>query len=92
MAKRQQPKFKRVLLWALLAFPALLAFFANVSATDAASNFASWFVLFGLPVPRFVSHALDKQITLAVLALYAGFGGMLALKANPKGTPKSSRE
>ena len=68
--------------------PGVLAFMANISAKEAASNLASWFELAGLPVPDFLKSAvIDDQVSQAAATFYAvlvALAGSMILKAKPE--------
>jgi hypothetical protein len=65
-------KRNKALIWAAVGTPGVLAFMANTSAKEAASNLASWIELFGLPVPDFLTRpGIDEQVTQTALTLYA---------------------
>lgn len=88
MTKRKGSKHKQAIIWTAIATPGVLAFMANVSAKEAASNLASWLEVAGLPVPEFLkSVGIDDEVTEAALAFYAllvGAGSLLVLgKAKP---------
>ena len=72
MTQRKPSPRKKAIIWAAVAIPGVLAFMANTSAKEAASNLASWIELLGLPVPDFLTTAaVDEQVTQAALTFYA---------------------
>ena len=84
MPQRNLSTRKKALICAAVGTPGILAFMANTSAKEAASNLASWIELFGLPVPDFLNAAgIDEQVTRAALTFYgllATVGSLMVLK------------
>jgi len=82
MTKRPASKRTKALIWVAASAPGALAFMANISSKEAVSNLASWFDLFGLPIPNFLlTDGIDERVTQAVLAFYS-----LAVTAASLGT------
>ena len=89
MAERKLSRRKKAIIWVAVGTPGVLAFMANTSAKEAASNLASWIELLGLPVPDFLNAAaIDEQVTQAALTFYgllAAVGSLMVLKkAEPR--------
>jgi len=87
MGKSKDSLRRKAIIWGAIGLPGVLAFMANTSAKEAASNIASWFELMGLPVPDFLTTVgIDEKVIQIALGFYAllGLGHALILK---KGEP-----
>lgn len=91
MNERKLSRRKKALIWAAVGTPGVLAFMANISAKEAASNLASWIELFGLPVPELLkTPGIDERVTEGALLFYStlmALAGLGILKRSNQAQP-----
>jgi hypothetical protein len=89
VAKSSPQKRNKAFIWIAVGTPAILAFMANTSAREAASNLASWIELLGLPVPDFLRAAgIDERVTQAAATFYGLLATMAGLQVLKRAEPK----